>query len=126
MFTLITPKAKDIAMGLAYSRYDLQLLQGLRPWNGTDLKGLDAERVRHLNGEREYLLMRLSQAQPRLWWDYTRGWRGRIVLVIMTERERRLGWDTRPEYIARTAIEKAAAAAEIKSERARVRAERKR
>ncbi|ACS43950.1 hypothetical protein [Methylorubrum extorquens] len=119
MFTLITPKAKDASMRLAFSRYQLQLLQGLRPWNGTDLKGEDAETVRHHGVERELLLMRISDAG--LWWDYTRGWRGRIVVVIMTNRERRAGWDNRPEYIALAAIDKAAAAAERKAERAQAR-----
>lgn len=126
MYTLITPKARELAFSCAACSYHRELLEGVRSWTGTDLQGLQAYGSNRKGAafDREHLLYLIIGAG--LWWERTRGWRGRIVMVIMTTRERRLGWDNYPEYIALNAIEKAErAAAERKAKRARVRAERK-
>ncbi|WP_375275795.1 hypothetical protein [Methylorubrum thiocyanatum] len=125
MHTLITPKARDLAFSCASSDYHWQLLQGARSWTGADLQGLQAygSNRRNASIQREHVLQRIAAAG--LWWERTRGWRGRIVIVVMTERERRLGWDRPAEHIALAAIAKAAkaaAAAERKADRERGRA----
>lgn len=125
MFTIITPKAEDVAVELARGDYQRSLLRGSASWAGSDLKGAAARSGRSYADSRETLLARLAQAG--LYVERTKGQRGRTVVVIMTARERSRAKDRPAAEAANAVIEKAAKAREAakrKAAREQARAER--
>ncbi|ACS43949.1 hypothetical protein [Methylorubrum extorquens] len=125
MFTLLTPKARDTALGLARGDYQLSLLRGSASWAGSDLKGAAARNGASYASSRESLLARLVEAG--LYVERTKGERGRTVVVVMTAAERRRSKDRPAAEAAAAVIEKAKkakAAAERKAAREKARAER--
>lgn len=124
MFTIITPKAEDIAAELARGDYQRSLLRGSASWAGSDLKGAAARNGASYASSRESLLARLAEAGLHA--ERTKGERGRTVVVIMTAAERRRAKD-RPAAEAATAViekaTKARDAAKRKAAREKARAE---